>query len=192
MPEPKTAERRRLRWCAWAAAIAVSGAPACGRTAKAIPDAKVEPESTDSSPQPGRDADTGMRPEAQHSPDSAESRESDAATAAVPCGALPRGLSSPRYVDLDGDKVADAIVPVGADTEYSDEVYLRRGSCWMRVARVRGTVERAPEVHNGLNDLMTRSACRVPRCNVTHTIYRFDGSTYAAARTWTEREGCLE
>ena len=52
--------------------------------------------------------------------------EAEPAEASLPCGPLPRdlnaGLAPARQPDIDGDGTADAIVTVGADAEYTEEV----------------------------------------------------------------------
>ena len=60
------------------------------------------------------------------------------------------------------------------------------------MAHLRGLVELAPTVTGGMHDSLTGSARRTICCNVTRRLYKWNGSAYVAARTWTEKQSCLD
>ncbi len=100
--------------------------------------------------------------------------------------------------DLDSDGAIDEVVRVERLSEYSYAVYLMRGTCGHLVGLVSGFQPTlGSERTERLFDITTidNSACEGARCGCIEgrTVYRWDGTTYAAdhqVSTHSEEKPC--
>jgi len=108
---------------------------------------------------------------------------------------LPPGADlfiEPTRVDLDGDGVDDLIYTTDANTEYSGNVYITRGSCGVMVLAWRGSQPIPLETSTlGFLDLEEESICR-PGCCPTRTVttYKWNGSDYLKGKPRVVKHQC--
>jgi hypothetical protein len=109
---------------------------------------------------------------------------------------LPPGADlfiEPTRVDLDGDGALDFIYTTGADTEYSGNVYIARGTCGVMVLSWVGSQPTPLETSTlGFLDLEMESICR-PGCCPTRTVtnYKWNGSNYFPGKPRVVKHQCV-
>jgi hypothetical protein len=108
---------------------------------------------------------------------------------------LPPGADlsiDPERADLDGDGVDDIIYTTRADTEFSGNGYITRGTCAVMVLAWSGSRPIPLETSTlGFLDLEQESIC-TPGCCATRTVtsYKWNGSVYLKGKPRVVKHEC--